>query len=48
MLRDWSTSATISWVPRAPGGYRIGVWLRDSTTTADLGTVNRSVAFTVK
>jgi hypothetical protein len=48
VLRDWSTSSSHSWTPTQAGSaYQIRVWVRDSTTTADVGTVNRSMPFTI-
>jgi hypothetical protein len=48
LARDWSTSPSYAWTPTLAGGYRIGVWVRDATTTADDSTVNYSVAYRVK
>jgi len=46
MVRDWSTAATFTWTPRwANANYRVGIWVRDATTTADVNSVNLSVPF---
>lgn len=48
MVRDWNASATYTWTPEQPGSaYQIGVWVRDSTMTTDIGTYNRSMAFAI-
>jgi hypothetical protein len=44
---NWTTSNTYTWTPLVAGSYRVGVWVRDSTTTADVGTVNLSTPFVV-
>jgi len=48
MARDWSTSSTLAWTPTTPNAYRIGVWVRDATTTADVATANYSVPFRIR
>ena len=48
LARDWSTSSTFVWTPTAPDAYRIGVWVRDARTTADVGMANYSVPFRVR
>jgi hypothetical protein len=37
VLRDWNGGNTFTWTPaQANANYRIGVWVRNSTTTADV------------
>jgi hypothetical protein len=48
LARDWSTASTFVWRPTVPDAYRIGVWVRDATTTADVGTANYSVPFRIR
>jgi hypothetical protein len=48
MVRDWSTSSSYTWTPPQPGTtYRVGIWARDATTTADVSSLNRSMGFTI-
>ena len=48
IVRDWTTSATYTWTPAQAGsGYRVGIWLRDATTTADTNAYNLSVPFPI-
>jgi hypothetical protein len=48
MVRDWSTSSSYTWTPPQPGTtYRVGIWARDATTTANVSSVNYSVGFTI-
>jgi len=48
MVRNWSTTATYTWKPTVAGAnYRIGIWVRDATTTADVSNVNLSVPFSI-
>ena len=35
LVRDWSTSTTLSWSASAPGNYQFGVWGRSAGATAD-------------
>ena len=47
MMRDWGSS-TVTWTPPAGNKtYRVGVWARDSTTTANVSNVNFSIDFPV-
>ena len=48
VARDWSSETTLAWRPTKRAAYRIGIWARDATTTADVGNVAASVPFTVK
>jgi hypothetical protein len=48
MVRNWSTNASWAWTPTALGtNYRITVWVRDATSTADVGTYNTSMPFVI-
>ena len=51
VLRDWSSSASVSWTPSAANsGYRIGVWVRDTNSSSDASAnddSNGSVAFPI-
>ena len=48
MVRDWSSNASWAWTPVFLGtNYRVAVWVRDATTTADVGTYNTSMAYVV-
>jgi hypothetical protein len=50
VLQDWSTTATVAWMPSAFGAYRVGVWLRNAGITADVfdnDRANGSIAFQV-
>jgi hypothetical protein len=47
MARDWSTSASLAWVPLSAGDYRIGVWVRGANTAADTSAVNLSIPYSV-
>ena len=48
MQQDWSANAIRTWTPTQPGsGYQIGVWVRDSTMTSNIGTYVRSMPFTI-
>ncbi len=45
---DWNTSATWTWTPtQAHAGYRIGVWVRESSSTVDYSAVNQSIPFPI-
>jgi Putative Ig domain len=47
MARDWS-SATYTWTPPAANAnYRVGIWARDATTTADVSNINLSVPYVI-
>jgi len=46
VVRNWSSSNTFTWsTPAREGAYRIGIWARDATMTADIGTYNLNVMF---
>ena len=47
MLRDWSTTTTLTWTPSAPGSYVIGLWARGAGITADLPQITTQLAYTV-
>lgn len=47
LLRDWTTSSTLTWTPSAPGTYLIGVWVRGANTTADTYSTNYSIPYVV-
>jgi large repetitive protein len=48
MVRNWSADATYTWTPTQAGSaYQIGVWVRDSTMTSNVGTYHRSMSFAV-
>ena len=48
LARDWSSSATWAWTPTQPGSsYQVGVWVRDSTMTSDIGTYNKAMTFAI-
>jgi cell wall-associated protease len=47
IARDWSSSATWAWTPNQPGNYQVGVWVRDSTMTSDIGTYNKTMTFAI-
>jgi hypothetical protein len=36
IARDWNSSTTFVWRPTTRAAYRIGIWARDATTTADV------------
>ena len=38
---DWSSVPTLAWQPPKRAAYRIGLWARDATTTADIGNWRR-------
>jgi hypothetical protein len=45
---DWSASSTFTWTPaQASAGYRIGVWVRESSSTLDSSAVNVSMPFPI-
>lgn len=47
MVRDWG-SATYTWTPIQPSPYyRIGVWARNASTTADSGQFNLSIPYPI-
>jgi hypothetical protein len=46
MARDWG-SASFTWTPTQAGSYRVGVWARDASSTADVGTVNMSIPYEI-
>jgi hypothetical protein len=52
VLRDWSTSNTYAWKPMtANPAYRVGVWIRNATSSADMydnPLSNGSVGFAVR
>ena len=48
VARDWSSLSSYTWRPTSPGGNRIAFWVRDSTTTADVSTVNTSIPYRIK
>ncbi len=52
MLTDWVNSATYTWVPIQPGsGYRLGVWVRSASNTADQSdndASNGSIPFVIR
>ena len=46
VVRNWSSSNTFTWsTPAREGAYRVGIWARDATMTADVGTYNLNVVF---
>jgi hypothetical protein len=48
VMREWSSLATLTWTPREAGNsYQIGVWVRDSTMSGNVGTYNRSMSFAI-
>jgi len=48
IVQNWSGSASYTWTPmQANANYRVGVWVRNATTTADVSDANLSVPFTV-
>ena len=47
LARDWGASS-FTWTPTtANANYRIGIWARDATTTADVSSVNFSVPYVI-
>jgi hypothetical protein len=47
MVRDWG-SAALTWTPsQSNTSYRIGIWVRDASSTADSSQVNLSVPFVI-
>lgn len=47
-MTGWSTSNTFNWVPgSANSGYRVGVWVRSATWTADSGEFTNSMDFPI-
>ena len=47
LARDWGASS-FAWTPTtANANYRIGIWARDATTTADVSSVNLSVPYVI-
>ena len=47
LMQDWG-GATYMWTPTlANANYRVGIWARDATTTADVGTFNLSIPFAI-
>jgi hypothetical protein len=47
LARDWSTAASYTLTLSTVGTYRIGVWMRDSASTADTSAYNTSMSFVV-
>jgi len=47
VARDWSSATTFEWRPTTRGTYGIGIWVRDATTTADVGTVSWSASYRI-
>ena len=48
IARDWNSVTTFVWRPTTRGAYRIGIWARDATTTADVSTVSLSVPYRIR
>jgi hypothetical protein len=49
VVRDWNTSNRFTWTALPRGsGYFVAVWVRDSTTTANVGNVYYSVPFATR
>jgi hypothetical protein len=49
VARDWSTSSTYTWTALPRGSnYFVAVWVRDSTTNANVGDVYFSVPFVTR
>lgn len=44
VLRDWSTTASVSWAPSTPGTYQIEAWARNAGSTADAADSTAAVA----
>jgi hypothetical protein len=48
MLRDWGTATAYTWTPTtANANYRVGIWARDATSTADSNTFNLSIPYVI-
>lgn len=48
VISSWSTSNTFTWTPSAANSsYRIGVWVRSATNTADAGEQTSSMDFPI-
>jgi hypothetical protein len=48
VVRNWNASNTFTWTPsQTSSDYRIGVWVRNANTTADVSDVNLSVPYGV-
>jgi len=46
---DWTTDSVVSWTPTRPNeAFRIGVWARSGTNSADVDEANLSQAFPVR
>jgi hypothetical protein len=48
VLRDWSTSATLTLTPTTSGAYAIGIWARSNGVTADLPQTSAILEFSVR
>jgi hypothetical protein len=48
LLQDWTTSNTYTWTPTTAGSYQLGVWVRNSGSTADTWEVYGTLPFTVR
>jgi hypothetical protein len=49
MVRDWSTSSTLSWRPTRPDpNYKIAVWVRNGGSTRDEAEVSQTMMFPIQ
>ena len=48
VLRDWSTSATLTLTPTTSGAYAIGIWGRSNGVTADMPQTSAILEFSVR
>jgi hypothetical protein len=48
LLQDWTTSHTYTWTPATAGSYQLGVWVRNSGSTADTWGVYGTLPFVVR
>jgi hypothetical protein len=49
IARNWSTSNTYTWTALPRGSnYFVAVWLRDSTTKANVGSIYYTVPFVTR
>jgi hypothetical protein len=48
MARNWAAGTTYTWTPTAGNAnYRVGVWVRDATTTADVNSMTASIPYVI-
>jgi hypothetical protein len=47
IARDWNSNPMYPWRPTVPGTYRVGIWVRDATSTSNSSAISQFVTFTV-